>query len=815
MRKPLLIAACLLAWPVATGRSSGAEAESVEVEQWDIFELSLDGPAAGNPFLHVQFSAQFQQGQRTFEPDGFYDGDGVYRVRFMPDALGTWTYTTKSNRRELDKKTGQFTCVAPSKGNHGPVVVHNEVHLAYADGTPYFQVGTTCYAWVHQTDALMQQTLKTLAKAPFNKLRMCVFPKHYSYNQNEPPHYPFPRDAEGRNDYHHFNPEFFRHFERRVGDLRELGIEADLILFHPYDRWGYARMDDETDNRYLRYVVARLAAYRNVWWSMANEFDLMRNKSMDDWHRYFQIVQRYDPYGHMRGIHNCRGWYDHNKPWVTHASIQSSDFSNCRELREKYRKPIVFDECKYEGNIPMGWGNISAREMTHRFWLGTIAGCYVGHGETYKHPEDILWWSKGGVLHGESPARIALLKRIVEPLPFDEMIPSELTPGNHLLAKPEEVYLVYSQRPATIALQLDGKRPYKVDGIDTWTMATTSLNDAKPGRFAFSAPGGNYLLRLAAYGPGEKTRPEVKATATPTTGIAPLTVRFSTDSRLRLVWSFGDGSPITRKANPEHVYQRPGLYTAVLTATAPDGQSTAVRLPISVDRVPGSPIVRVGFRPRNDLPGGALGNSPVKLHGKITRAADGSYVFGEREPWRWISVGDGPIEDLEGLKSFTILGWARASSLELGPGGNRFVFNLNYNRSGFDLVHLADGRLRLAVNEWPDRIDNDSSPRKIRIGQWVFFAVAYDATEAKENVRWYFGDPNTPAVLDRTTTYNRGETGAGSGPLTVGNYNHTIHGHGQDRQFRGALRAVQIYGSRTGSDGALPLEAIRRHQQER
>ena len=37
----------------------------------------------------------------------------------------------------------------------------------------------------------------------------------------------------------------------------ELGIEADLILFHSYDRWGFSEMDAETDDRYLQYVVAR------------------------------------------------------------------------------------------------------------------------------------------------------------------------------------------------------------------------------------------------------------------------------------------------------------------------------------------------------------------------------------------------------------------------------------------------------------------------------------------------------------------------------------------------------------------------------
>ena len=106
---------------------------------------------------------------------------------------------------------------------------------------------------------MQEQTLATLAKAPFNKLRMCVFPKNYAYNRNEPQYYPFAKDAAGKWDFTRFNPAFFRHLERRVSELGDLGIEADLILFHPYDegRWGFDRMNADADRRYLRYVVAR------------------------------------------------------------------------------------------------------------------------------------------------------------------------------------------------------------------------------------------------------------------------------------------------------------------------------------------------------------------------------------------------------------------------------------------------------------------------------------------------------------------------------------------------------------------------------
>ncbi|HWB87537.1 MAG TPA: DUF5060 domain-containing protein [Bryobacteraceae bacterium] len=470
-----------------------AGAQESHVERWGIYEVKLDGPKTGNPFLDVKLSASFQYEHRAVQVDGFYDGDGVYRIRFMPDELGQWTYRTSSNVAALDGKTGSFTVTAPSAGNHGPVRVRYVSHFAYEDGTPYVPIGTTCYAWIHQGDKLEEETLATLSKSPFNKIRMLVFPKSYVYNTNEPVYYPFPRNAKGENDYTHFNPEFFRHLEKRVHDLQELGIEADLILFHPYDRWGYSHMPPEVDDRYLHYIVARLAAYRNVWWSMANEYDFLKAKTMADWDRFFRIVQESDPYQHLRSIHNGSVLYDHSKPWVTHVSIQSSDLMKARELVATYRKPVIFDECKYEGNIPRRWGNLSAQEMVHRFWLATVSGAYAGHGETYLDPNDVLWWSKGGVLHGQSPARLAFLRKILAEAPREGL--NNVSTYYLGAGQPGRYYLFYFDvnQPAEYEFELAPGVKYHADIIDPWEMTITPVSGTFEGKFTMKLPGKPYM----------------------------------------------------------------------------------------------------------------------------------------------------------------------------------------------------------------------------------------------------------------------------------------------------------------------------------
>jgi len=496
---------------------------SREVEKWDYIELEFQAQSGGNPFLDVGLEAEFSHGHRTVKVEGFYDGEDSYCVRFMPDTEGEWRYVTHSNLAALDGQSGSFTCIPPTRDNHGPVHVVDRYHFAYADGTPYHPVGTTCYVWNHQGDELEEKTLATLKSAPFNKMRMCVFPKRYVFNKNEPPCYPFAGEVKRKWDeslldnyrtqpppdfwdFNHFNPAYFRRLEKRILGLRELGIEADLIIFHPYDfgAWGFDRMPAEVNDRYLHYLVARVAAFRNLWWSFANEYDLMFERNLTDWDHYFKLVQEHDPYDHLRSVHNCRSFYDHGKPWVTHCSIQRDDLLKVPEWMAQYGKSVVVDECGYEGDISRRWGSLSAEEMVVRFWLGFATGGYVGHGETYWNEEEILWWSKGGELHGESAPRIAFLRKIIEETPGYGLFP--LHESRHMIV-PDGIwnkvsagyhgtnyYLFYfgMHQPRFREFSLpDGS--FRIDVIDTWNMTVERIEENVSGRVRVELPRKKYL----------------------------------------------------------------------------------------------------------------------------------------------------------------------------------------------------------------------------------------------------------------------------------------------------------------------------------
>lgn len=478
-----------------------AEAPSRRVERWGLFEVALQGAASANPF-EIEVVGVFTDGRRTMRAPGFYDGDGVWRIRFSPPETGAWRWTSESPLAALNGKQGRFEVVNPGPSNHGPVGVVETYHFAHADGTTYRQIGTTAYGWTHQPPAKRAQTLETLKAAPFNKMRMLVFP-NASVKTNEAL-FPFEKTGPGDRDWDltRFNPAYFQRLEACVAALGELGVQADVILFHPYDgRYGFDEMPAEADDRYLRYVVARLAAYRNVWWSMANEFDILKTKTDADWDRLFQVVQASDPYGRLRSIHNWRRLYDNGKPWVTHSSIQNGsavlDDARAETYRSVWQKAVIFDEVCYEGSLSERWGNLTGPQMVRAFWHGLIAGTYVGHSECFPVDGGEFWLGEGGELRGESAPRLAFLKSIMEAGPRPGIEPIDKWWEQHLGGVPGHYYLRYfgDDAPSEWAVdvprdEITGGERFRADVIDTWNMTV----EAMPGVFTLAQKDTKYFF---------------------------------------------------------------------------------------------------------------------------------------------------------------------------------------------------------------------------------------------------------------------------------------------------------------------------------
>lgn len=531
-----------------------------QAKQYETLELTFEGrePEGSRAIVDVTGVFRHEEDGREITVKGFYAGKGRYKVRFLPEAAGVYTWTVTG----LVEGKGDFTaepCTDKGSVDHGHGIVRADgTHFRYADGNWFYPFGTTVYALAHQSDALLNETLDTLAHAPFNKVRMCVFPKHYHYNHNEPRFYPFEKRADGSWDVDRPCCGFWDDLEATMGRLAALDIQIDLILFHPYDRWGFADLPQKDNLIYLDYLLRRFAAYSNLWWSLANEFDLCRSKSMQDWYEIEEFVASHDPFHHLESCHNCFGYWDAGRADITHESLQIKTLSFLDGEIYRNQKPVSVDECRYEGDVEEPWGNLSAAAMTQRFWEVMAQGAYCTHGETYldrsvSNPDDaVLWWAKGGKLKGQSPARIRFLRDLAESLPgpleaceeglaaktsrFGDMtedeyqkVLEELPAGARRTAElvyrmdprqrermmagehkfighvGDEVYLFYydTQCLSRANITLPEDQRYRIEVIDTWNMTRTTVVENVSGNLLVTLPGREYMAVLATKMPQE------------------------------------------------------------------------------------------------------------------------------------------------------------------------------------------------------------------------------------------------------------------------------------------------------------------------
>lgn len=125
-----------------------------------------------------------------------------------------------------------------------------------------------------------------------------------------------------------------------------------------------------------------------------------------------------------------------------------------------------------------------------------------------------------------------------------------------------------------------------------------------------SGPAGVSSIRRISYVRPSNQQPTAIASATPTTGSAPLVVNFSSAGSydpegqpLSYTWNFGDNTTTSSGANPTHTYTVSGPYQVRLTVS--DGVNSTLAAPLSIS---------VGSRPTVTIV------SPTD--GKVARAGD-------------------------------------------------------------------------------------------------------------------------------------------------------------------------------------------------
>lgn len=349
-----------------------------------------------NPFdfEQIRLTATFvSPSNRNIVCTGFYDGDGAggqagttWKVRFMGDELGTWRYTTAWS--DATPGTHGFFYVLGSNRLSPVRIDPDRPHLfRYKSGGPIFWNGES--EWFFLSDDFTQQerfdAIDFLSQYTVNNLLMTLV--------NDQDHDVFPwQGPRGDLDRSRFNLERLRKWEQVIERLGERGIAADL--------WFYS--DDSTslipsaysfeEDLFFEYLVARFAAYSNVQWNLALEFQEYRDAAWVD--SRAQLVRDADPWDHILAVHEIPGtnYSFPGHPNLDRTSLQfwsSPSIMNDKVVFNRMNTeqagrpiPVVFDEFFIEGDA-------GANGDLTRFRQGCWA---IALGGGFYRAASLGWW---------------------------------------------------------------------------------------------------------------------------------------------------------------------------------------------------------------------------------------------------------------------------------------------------------------------------------------------------------------------------------------------------------------------------------------
>jgi hypothetical protein len=256
------------------------------------FELEAgDLTAHPNPYATVILRVEFRSPSfRTYAMPAFWDGGRKMIVRFTPTEAGHWLFKASSNVRSFDGQEGMFNAAASAAP--GFVIVANVHHWAtdnqqvvIGNKQPHLWMGFIADRFALGSDAEFQQELSGAAQNKFNHFRGSILgglsDRSRVYLGPDRP-----------------NPAYFGELDRRVAEIHKRGITTDLMLASDPETIVAQFPDWQSRERFIRYVVARYAAF-NITWQGLEEFEdygdgrpLLKELGLN--------LKKLDPYQHPR-----------------------------------------------------------------------------------------------------------------------------------------------------------------------------------------------------------------------------------------------------------------------------------------------------------------------------------------------------------------------------------------------------------------------------------------------------------------------------------------------------------------------------------
>ena len=501
------------------------------VEVYDILELSatISSPDAVNPFTASTLDGDFSLGssQEAFHVSGFCDStDGaIFRIRFMPSKPGIYKFNLVYSQDAFTKTfRGEFR--ATPSHRRGPIRIDPQYpwHFIWeGTGEHYFFNGTTAY-WLlgWRDDRIVQYSIERLHRLKVNRLRVTLAGRTNVY-YGEP-------IMQGDNftmdlaawpakdthdflhpgfDYSRFNLDHWQRFESMLRFARDRDLIISVVL-DMNDSRIHPVAGSEDERRFLRYAVARFAAFSNITWDMGDDLERFRD---DAWtHDTGTFLVDLDPYHHLATSHpvdaivNGKSVHqDRSSPWFSFTSYQEWSrkqhalMLESRKLQEQAGRiiPQTNEEYGYEDHYPL-WaipGQESADSLRRVAWDIVMAGGYQTVGESARRGTNVWPDTGGGWVNGRGDDSMTMFLgygHLVDFMtsfewwktnPHDELVDH----GNYCLADPGQVYAVYVPNGGRFTLQLQPGN-YSVEWFSPLTGERIRSADASGSSWTSPAP---------------------------------------------------------------------------------------------------------------------------------------------------------------------------------------------------------------------------------------------------------------------------------------------------------------------------------------
>ncbi|MGH2370222.1 MAG: DUF4038 domain-containing protein [Chloroflexota bacterium] len=437
------------------------------VERYGLFEAGWRAESLPADPFGVEWQGRFvHEGGEAWQVPGFYDGEGTYRLRFMPARPGTYRYEVEApgELRLTGELSGEFEC-APS-GARGPLRQAPETHhFQYASGERAFILGNTAYnlvaAYLRAPDEA-RDFVAYYAQRNVNWVRF--FLQQVTWDSHGYVVWPWGGTPEAP-DFTTYRLETFQAAEAVIELLAEHGCTASVILLHPADTVFDGRQDlVSIFRRYVRYAVARLGAHANVVWNIANEWERRFVLTAQDVEAIGSYLQTIDPYAHLTSVHHYGRFEFPRRPWVDMSSMQHRglphEINRVAVANRAFGKPVLNEEYGYEGDTIAPPNDPVNVRRDH--WALTMAGAYGTYGDKTKGPKIAAYFSSTlgdsvGAVVPDTLRHIPTLMartRYWELQPMNELLSGCLPQEVFCLARPGAAYVVYLAVGQNVSLDL-------------------------------------------------------------------------------------------------------------------------------------------------------------------------------------------------------------------------------------------------------------------------------------------------------------------------------------------------------------------------